>query len=323
MRLWPCLCLLLGLFLNGQAAGACQPAQSLPAEKSLLGLQLFYAEDQRSWQLADDLGIRWVRLELQWRLLEPAAGHYDWDIADRILEPAIRRKLGILALLNHPPDWVKPAELPAAFARFASVVLDRYGSDRRADGVRTWEIFNEPNLSGYGWPSEGLDPATNAKLFAAVLAAVNQAIRNRHPQAVLVSGGLSPDGQDPEAFLRALYASGVAQCFDVLGLHPYGREGQLIKTLHNAQVFLATMHDAAKPVWFTEYGTDSNADRARLIDATFAEAPALTALFWFNERDIHRYTDRYGLVDYDYQRKPETALFQQRLAAQHRAGAKE
>lgn len=292
---------------------ACTSARSVPDEKPIVGLQVFYAADQRSWALVDWLGVRWVRLELLWRLIEPQEGRYDWVAADKILEPALRRNLGILVLLNHAPDWVKPDQLPQAFARFAATVMDRYGTDVRPGGVRYWEIFNEPNLDGFGWQVVGADIAANAKAYAAVLSAANEAVRVRHPQAVMVSAGLSPDGQSPEQFLRALYVARIAACFDVLGLHPYGREGKLIDTLKNARTLLKALGDKDKPVWFTEYGTDRNADRERLLVSGFAEAPALTALFWFNERDIHRFTDRYGLVDYDYAAKPETALFRQRL----------
>ncbi len=322
MRCWRRLMVALGLALGCHAATACQPAQTMPAEKPIVGLQLFYADDARSWALADSLGARWVRLELLWRLVEPQPGRYDWAVADRILEPAIKRQWGILALLNHPPDWVKPETLSQDFARFAVAVMDRYGVDVRPDGVRYWEIFNEPNLSGFGWPDEGLAVEANAARYGAMLASTNAAIRPRHPQAVLVSAGLSPDGQNPEQFLRALYGTGHARCFDILGLHPYGRENRLIETLHNAQGLMQEMGDAGKPVWFTEYGTARDSDRARLIHATFAETAQLTALFWFNERDIHRFTDRYGLVDYDYVPKAETALFRQRLTLHETLEAK-
>lgn len=307
-------CVLLAALLGCGTAAACQPVRAIPAEKPITGLQLFYAADERSWQLADWLGVRWVRLELQWRALEPQDGRYDWAEADKILAPAIARKLGILALLNHAPDWVKPDDLPRAFARFAAAVLDRYGVDMRPDGVRYWEFFNEPNLDGFGWSVNGGDVAANAARYAAVLAAANFAVRPHHPQAVIVSAGLSPDGQNPEQFLRALYAAGAAQCFDILGLHPYGREGKLADTLKSARAFLQEVGDAKKPVWFTEYGTDGDSDRGRLLTSGFGETPNLTALFWFNERDIHRFTDRYGLVDYAYAPKPETALFRQLLA---------
>lgn len=308
--------LVLATILVMQSVVALQAciATTATVQKNIIGLQVFTPEEERSWIIVRDLGVRWVRLDLSWSQIEPQLGEYQWQATDQMIAAAVRSNVQIMALLNHMPDWaIQRADLPERFAQFVKMVIDRYDHKNAQGNIKYWEIFNEPNLPGYGWPDDHRDVINNARHYAILLQAANRAIRLDHPDAVLISAGLSPDGQSAESFLRTVYATIGRECFDVLGLHPYGAEGRLEKLQQDAYKFLRLMQDEKKPVWFTEYGTDRNGDRARLLRSTFAEAAQLDALFWFNERDIHRWDDTYGVVTYDYVAKPEYVLFKQLL----------
>lgn len=294
----------------------CLPTQAAIV-RGAVGLQIFATTDQRSWDLVRELGLPWVRVEFVWKDIEPQPDLYKWDVADRIVAQAQASGAQTMAVLSYIPDWARDrADLPERFGRFAAAILARYGIDQGRGAIRYWEIFNEPNLPGYGWPKYGLAVRENAYRYAAMIKAMNLAVRPANPGAVLISGGLSPEGQPAATFLQAVYDVLDKRCFDILGLHPYGREGRLARTLEDARVFLRQRGDDGKPIWFTEYGTDHDRDRARLLESAFREIGQLEALFFFSERDFNRPYGTFGLVGWTYEKKQDFDCFKQLLQKQ-------
>lgn len=117
-----------------------------PHPRGLVGLQLFHADDERSWEWADDLGVPWVRVEARVDWFNPFQDRFDFDYLDRVF--SLSRKhpnIKVLLLLNHAPTWFthdgfKGFAMHSANA--ASALARRY----RPDGL---EVFNEPNLAGF------------------------------------------------------------------------------------------------------------------------------------------------------------------------------
>jgi aryl-phospho-beta-D-glucosidase BglC (GH1 family) len=308
------LLLLISMCILSVAQGAW--AQCIKSSKNLIspvfGLQLFYPSEESSWALVKDLGIKWVRIELRWDNVEPEKGKYVWEAAQNILNHARISGIHVMLLINHPPEWAMQSASPAGeFESFLHQLFARYPDDLAK--INYFEILNEPNNPGYGWNITSLSLERNANLFADFLKSANLAIRSIRSDAVLVSGGLSPDGLDPYSYWTAVFSQGSPDCVDIIGYHPYGAEGRLVKTQNTISHHLESIGVFGKPVWFTEYGTDRNSDRERLIKATFAEKQNLNAIFWFADRDINRWQNRYGLVTYDGEKKPEYPLFKQML----------
>jgi polysaccharide biosynthesis protein PslG len=171
-------------------------------------------------------GAGWVRTDIDWGGIERERGTFDWHDVDRVVAAAAAHGLRILGVLAYTPAWARdpdtsdktPPNDVGDFARFAGAAAARY-----AGSVMTaWEVWNEPNLSGF-W-----QPRPDAAAYGRLLAAASSAIRSADAAATIVSGGLAPatdatDGseQSPESFLAELLASGHGDAFDVLGAHPY------------------------------------------------------------------------------------------------------
>lgn len=100
--------------------------------------------------------------------------------------------------------------------------------------IEAYEIGNEPNLdANYGWNAPPI-----AADYAVLLCAAYEEIKQADPTAIVVSAGIAPVGrvqgtwqghaghnglyQDERQYLLEFLASGGADCFDVLGYHPYG-----------------------------------------------------------------------------------------------------
>jgi len=264
---------LLSLVVIGVALVSCQTVR--PAE---IGMTVHYrgadaATITREFDLMADMGVRWVRVDVDWSVIEDVQGRPDWTSADAIIDEAARRGMNVLAVLAFTPSWARPdspGDIGAVrharpgrlsdYATFARTAAERYAPR----GVRAWEIWNEPNL-GLFWP-----PQPDADEYGDVFRAGAQAIRNVDPHATLLTGGLSPRYPEPDVgtppldFIEQLYENGTAQLADGIAVHPYSfpalpkddneetvGEFKDLPALHR---LMARHGDGEKKVWITEFG---------------------------------------------------------------------
>ena len=278
-----------------------------PHPQGIVGLQLFYPDDPRSWEWADDLGVPWLRIELRWDWIEPHRGQFDASYADRVFDLAAQHPQKLMVLFNHVPEWATRdlENFPVHAATALTWLATRNGAR-----VSAWEIFNEPNLPGYGWPKVWNSAQDSATAYAKTLTAASSALRAIDGQAIVVSAGLSPQ-HDPETYARWLVRLTPPACYDALGLHPYGQQGRFAAVQANAATLFAHEQRPRKPVWFTEYGTDQNGQRSDLIKALAQDKGSSPITFFFTERDIGRFTDTYGLRRKNGDAKADYAAFKQ------------
>jgi hypothetical protein len=287
---------------TAQAGCALSPA---PHPAGALGLHLFYPDDARSWEWADDLRVPWVRIEFRWDWMEPHQGQFDASYIDRVIALAERHPQKVMALFNQVPGWAERNrdQLPTRAAAALTWLLQKHGSR-----ISAIEVFNEPNLPGYGWPKFG-SPRESAALYARTLTAASSAIRAQHKTAHIISAGLSPQN-DPESYARNLVRLTPPSCYDALGLHPYGQQGRFDKVRRNVAMLMDQEKSSQKPIWFTEYGTDQDTQRAGLIESLRYERTAVPITFIFAERDLGRwFTDSYGLRRKDGSPKADYEAF--------------
>lgn len=284
-----------------------------PHPKSVVGLHLFYPDDQRSWQWSDELGITWTRLEIRWDWIEPYQGNFDSSYADSVFALASAHpKMRLMVLFNHPPLWTvkTPDRLPTNAATAMTWLMKRYGN--RISAV---EVFNEPNLPQYGWPNAWSTLKDSATAYANTLTAVSSAIRNIDKNVFVISAGLSPQN-NPEDFARYIVRFTPPECFDGLGLHPYGQKWRFQAIRKNAATLFAQEQRQPKPVWFTEYGSDTDSERPALLAALAIERIDTPIVFFFTERDFGSLvTESYGLRYKDGRAKQDFIEFK-KIASQ-------
>lgn len=128
-------------------------------------------------------------------------------------------------------------------------------------GVRTYEVWNEPNHVRF-WPS-----GPNASEYTALLAAAHAAIKQADGGATVLLGGLSKSDYD---FLAEVYAAGGRPYFDAVALHPYTGSAdprwcwtepgstRLAKdsfcAIEEARRTMEANGDSSKAIWATEFG---------------------------------------------------------------------
>jgi hypothetical protein len=211
-------------------------------------------------------------------------------------------------------------------------------------GVHTYEVWNEPNLSGFWYP--GPDPVR----YTQMLRLAYPAIKAADPSAFVVSGGLAPYGsygsvdaqhQNPINFLQTMYANGAKSSMDAVGWHPYNYPygvayynwsawSQMSATNPSARSVMSANGDSAKKIWATEFGEPtgtnsrsvSEAAQAQYVTDTYGAlknwswaGPAFLYSFHDNGTNLTNVEDNFGVLHYDWSSKPAFGAYQLAAAA--------
>ena len=230
-----------------------------------MGMHTLRADDGLL-QMAHASGATWLIQLLEWREVEPVPDEYFWEYTDWLVRAAEYYGLELVLRLDHPPDWAVRPEAALAvdvarYAAFAGRVAARYQGR-----VAAYVIWNEPNLA-VEWGGRSPDPAGYVELLCAARAAIGAS----DSTAIIVSAGLAPTNHttpsalDDRLYLQAMFDTGAAACFDVLGAHPYGfayppddphgaHDGLNLARLADLRAIMIEKGASDKPVWATELG---------------------------------------------------------------------
>jgi O-antigen ligase len=235
--------------------------QPIPYTEPAAGVNVFNlhlepdpAAVRRTFELARDLGVGYVRMQVPWEDIEiHGPGDFSdrrnvasigvvsaWDKYDRIVAEAQRAEIELIMRLDRPPDWARPQAIAspefqdglaedgnstgppddyADFGRFVETIVRRYQGQ-----VRFFQIWNEPNLKNeWNWQ----EPQPEA--FLELLQIAHAAAQRANPEAVILFPGLAPtDGLDKRApmseleYLDRIYQAGGADAFDIMAAQSYG-----------------------------------------------------------------------------------------------------
>jgi polysaccharide biosynthesis protein PslG len=228
----------------------------------------------------------WLRVLIDWHLVEPMPGAFNWGYVDHWVNGARQRGLNVLGLIAYTPDWARapgsyfsaPPVDPSTFAAFAAKVVQRYG-----DRATNWEIWNEPNV-----PLFFGDVPDRAARYTELLKATYPAIKAVQPNSTVIAAGLSrawaPD--DPPTFVDAMYRLGAKGSFDALAMHPYVYPNGLAVDDHNGwsdvervRRLMVDNGDGAKKIWMTELGAPTSAPSAAGVSQD-EQARQITDVLW-------------------------------------------
>lgn len=221
-------------------------------------------------------GIVFLRLHdggLQWKVIEPQPGAFDWSLSDDRFQFAHRNGFALMPVFGNMlylrdkeskkrvysplPDWLlkSPATTihkmngfwdgvspdPVAWTRFAAAMSSRYRGK-----IAAYEITNEPNIA-----------LPSAKEYIPYLKSAAQIIKRNDPAALIIGGGITTDyGGKVDQFLTDMGKSGVLKYCDALSFHPYASPldssplsaRSAIRSLRN----LIGLYAPNLPIWNTE-----------------------------------------------------------------------
>jgi hypothetical protein len=231
-------------------------------------------------------GVETIRVQIDWASIEPYSSWSDVPAArrseftnvaglplylhalDGFIGEAADRGLSILPLVANAPGWDAVPQSgtiyahtprdPTPYGFFLDGLIQRYGPHgtfwrgrARKMTLRTWEVWNEPNLKSY-W-----DDAPFASSYVLLLKVAHDAIKRADPGATVVLGGLANDSWN--ALAAILRAPGAVRLFDVAGIHPYTRQPAGVLTiLERVRQILDAAGAPNKPIVVDEFGWTSS-----------------------------------------------------------------
>lgn len=299
--------------------------------------------------ISDDLGSTWERVIVHWyQIQEAGPDSYRWGLLDDLVNRVKAHGKKILLQLQATPVWARPAGAPSTDAgifypptdtayvsRFIRQLVLRY----LPQGITTYEIWNEPNISF--WKDSPANPKPNPVRYTEMLIAAAKAARCAAASLSLnvriVSAGLAP-GQDladgsqilAPTFLQKMYDAGARDYFDALGHHPYSYTRLPSQSNpYNGWTQLTTLRSlmnanggSDKLIWLTEFGAPTagsySVSEARQ-DSIYSDAirlynqtEGLGPIFIYTRRDYNKDVagqppnpeNHFGLVRIDSSHKP-------------------
>ncbi len=209
---------------------------------------------RRTLELASEMGVRSIRLQVPWEDIEiHGRGDFTdrrntdtigvvsaWAKYDRIVELANELDLELIMRVDRPPAWARQVNIAQPFfqeglqedpnstgppddfeeyGRFLRILVERYEGQ-----VRFFQLWNEPNLKNE-WNWHTPDPES----FLVLLKVGYTAVKEANPDAVVIFPSLAPvDGLDKRAhiseleYLDQIYQAGGAGYFDIMSAQLYG-----------------------------------------------------------------------------------------------------
>ena len=218
--------------------------------------------------LLPESGSDTVRLRMNWSMVEPQQGQYDWSRFDELYTQLLGMGIRPLWYLMQAPCWAGDPRYACAdnagspgvdhaadLGVFAAAVAQRYPESL---GI---EIGNEQNDPRF-WPN-GQDPVG----YTALLAQAGAGVEAVDPEMPVIAGGLAPvarskNGKIPwRTYLGVMLEHGAAGYVDAIAFHPYVRtapkedpgpvSGALVDKV---RAFMDARGAGEEPLWVTEVG---------------------------------------------------------------------
>lgn len=175
----------------------------------------------------NQLGLDWIKVQLEWPLVQPDPSTYQWFFYDGIVEEASKQGLYLMFSVVGAPEWTRaaggengPPDDYHRYAQFLTELLNRYSSQ-----VQAIEVWNEQNLDREWAAANGLSPED----YVTFLRTAYEAIKAVDPNVIVISGALSPTGPgdwvrwaDDFEYLDRLLAAGMLNYSDCVGAHHNG-----------------------------------------------------------------------------------------------------
>jgi hypothetical protein len=224
-------------------------------------------------------GVQSIRAAFSWAAAQPYATDADvpsdqhsnftdvggvptsFKVTDMVVGDAARARMSVLPTVLYTPQWdainnVNGVDYPRGngpYAAYLTALIGRYGPHgtfwRENPGIpkmpiRSWQIWNEPNLAYY-WKQPF------ASSYVAFLKVAHDAVKKADPGAQVVLGALTNTAW---VSLGQVYkVHGASKLFDVVAVNGFTKiPANVIAFMAFVRHAMSRFHDGAKPLIATE-----------------------------------------------------------------------
>jgi hypothetical protein len=269
-------------------------------------------------QAQSSLGIGLIRQTFDWSTIERAPGQYDFSYHDEFVAAAATHGITVLPILHNTPSFHRgrshpryscPPKNNKTLAAYAQALVRRYGprgtlwTERpwlRKLPLRSWQIWNEPNLTQY-W----CGGRPNARRYVKMLATVGKAIKRVDRKAHIVTAGLPPSLLSTAVplakYVDQMYRAGAAKHFDSLAINSYAQDHkELGRLLRSVRKLMNKRGDRSGRIWITEMGWGDKASvKSRFIVGEKGQASRIAKSLAFIRKQRNKLRLR-GLVYFSW-----------------------
>ncbi len=211
-----------------QVAASCN--QPWPADTFGYGIQAHAVVGDPAYTMDvvnNALGMDWVKVQLEWPLVQPGVDDRQWFFYDGVVEQANQQGLCLMFSVVGAPAWTRaagneigPPDDYNIYAAFLTEMLNRYPGQ-----IHAVEAWNEQNLDREWQTPNGVSPED----YVQFLAIAYDAIKAVDPNVIVISGALAPTGDgdwvrwaDDFAWMDRALAAGMLNYADCVGAHHNG-----------------------------------------------------------------------------------------------------
>ncbi|HEX2950587.1 MAG TPA: cellulase family glycosylhydrolase [Armatimonadota bacterium] len=179
-----------------------------------LGVNIhFTGAPSRDLDMIQAGGWKFIRMDFTWSSVEKQQGVYTYTAYDQLVSGLAARGIRPYFILDYSNTLyetdrsVRTAAGRQAFANFAAAAVSHFSTSNVI-----WEIWNEPNISGF-W-----SPAPSASEYMALVQAAVPAMRQADPNACIIAPATSTIDL---TFLESCFQQGLLNYVDGISVHPY------------------------------------------------------------------------------------------------------
>lgn len=204
-----------------------------PNQDPTFGYGIEIRQEQENAQSALDrvqeLGLRWIKYQVDWASMEPQPGSIQWAGLDAVMASASAHNVKVLLNVASAPAWTRsvtttgkngPPDDPQKYVAFLLQVMQRYRG-----AIHAVEVWDGQNLGDNWYTAGGLSSAG----YMDLLIPAAQAVRQSDPGIIIISGALAPTGQDDGViaiddfrYMQEMVAVGLLDYVDCVGVRHTG-----------------------------------------------------------------------------------------------------
>ncbi len=214
--------------------------------------------------------INLLRISFGWDAIETEKGKFEWLFWDDFVKMAVDDYgITLVPYICYTPQWISrgandtlffwnyPPKDFNEFGVFMTRLVNRY-----KDRIKTWELWNEPDIEIY-WQG-------SVKEFAEFIKVGADAVKKADPSSKVVLGGLA---YDPNFLLQLFRDNGLSPYIDIVNCHNY------YETWHRHSIESITeyINEITDIIW--RYGNKQSLWMAEVGYSTFRKGARVSESF--------------------------------------------
>ncbi len=222
------------------------------------------------FELLKRSGIKYLRISFGWDAIEYEKDKYNWHFWDDFVKTGVEEYgITMIPYVCYTPAWnsTEPQD-SALYWNIPAVDMEEWDEfmfdlvTRYKDYIKTWELWNEPDIEIY-WRTQ--DPGQFAE-FHKIGA---KAVRRADPEAKVVLGGIA---YRPE-WIQALFEEhGLSEYVDVVNCHNYFETWhenpvEEITDYVNDVYNVVNEYGDGQPIWMAEVGYSTFRQGSKVSDS--------------------------------------------------------